>query len=550
MRRIAALTVGFAMAIGLPACGGGGNGGSGSGKAGAPSGSSEAASLVPSTALALVSVSLSPSSDQKAKVDAIGAKFGAKQNFDQVKSDAVDKASRQLGLDPQNVKSWLGDHLAVAVLPGSGANPSPAPVGLLEVKDEAKARDDLARATPKDGQKPTYRIVGHFAVLAGGPKQDPATAKALIDQIEGQSRHQADSLAKQEKFTGVVSRVHGDQLAIAWIDGKGLLDLARSRGAKSGRSAQCGASSYGNADLALGLHAEDQAVALEGFAVGTGTRQTNGGKPSISEGVPADALGELTVFDLGGTFDKLVKLAQTCGGATTASTAVGTPTSANPAVPGRRRPGFPGGDPTAALKKATGIDLQADVLPFMHGETAIVVGAPAAGSKVPSFGLVVDPTDKARAQGAADKIRAAIEGRLSGLRFEARSIAGATAYVFPVPIPKVNVQPAFGVVNNRFIIASSPEELTALAKDASNPLGSTPSYKSVLGSADGPVQFQLLARIGAVRDLVGGLLQRSKNRLGRDLKSGQQALAHLDALGLRVSRSGDATHFTMKVSFN
>ncbi|MHB8670231.1 MAG: DUF3352 domain-containing protein [Acidimicrobiales bacterium] len=548
MRRIAALAVGLAMAAALPACGGGGSSTRGSGS-GTPAGSSDAASLVPSTALALVSVTLSPSSDQKAKVDAIGAKFGAKQNFDQVKSRAIDTASKQLGLDPQNVRSWLGDHLAVAVLPGSGASSSPAPVGLLEVKDEAKARDDLARVNPKNGQKPSYRVIGHFAVIAGGPKEDAATSKALLDQIDEQSRHQADSLAKQAKFSGVLSHIHGDQLATAWIDGKGLLELAQRRGAKAGRSAQCGASSYGNSDLAFGLHAEDQAVALDGFVQGAGAQQTNGGKPSLSEGVPADALAELTVFDLGSAFDKVVKVAQSCKSTGTAGSGSSTPGS-DTVKPGRRLPGIPGGDPTAALKKATGIDLQTDVLPFMHGETAIVVGAPAANSKIPSFGLVVDPTDKAKARSAVDKIRAAIESRLGSLRFEARSVNGGTAYVFPVPLPKVNVQPAFGVINDRFIIASSPEELTALASTASNPLSASPSYKSVLGSAEGPVQFQLLARLGAVRGLIGSLVQRSKNRLGKDLKSGGQALQHLDSLGLRISRSGDAAHFTMKVSFN
>src|SRR5205085_2555670 len=97
-----------------------------------------------------------------------------------------------------------------------------------------------------------------------------------------------------------------------------------------------------------------------------------------------------------------------------------------------------------------GIDLQNDVLAWMHGE-AVIVGGPPTAATTPDLALVVQPTDRAAAEGAVTKVVASVEQRL-GIKLDPRpGPGGATEYVLPGAM-RQGVQPALALLKDKFVV--------------------------------------------------------------------------------------------------
>src|SRR6202011_4189017 len=162
---------------------------------------------------------------------------------------------------------------------------------------------------------------------------------------------------------------------------------------------------------AFSIFATPNTLSLEGVSQG-GSSSAASGAATLTMGLPADSSAALTMFDLGGIFHRVLSCFAT-----------------------------PGSSVDNGLKKLTdlsGIDLDADVLSWLHGEAVAVVGPSPGAGKAPAYGLLVAPSDQAKAVAALVKLRTTLADQGVGLKQQ--SIGGANAYVFDRPVG-TGVQP-------------------------------------------------------------------------------------------------------------
>jgi hypothetical protein len=179
----------------------------------------------------------------------------------------------------------------------------------------------------------------------------------------------------------------------------------------------------------------------------------------------------------------------------------------------------------------------------MHGETVVAVGPPTTGP-TPDFALLVHATDPTKAKAAVTKISSVLEQRL-GVKLDQRpGPDGSTMYVFPAAL-RTGIQPAMALVKDQFILASSSDYLTRLAKGSGDFQGSK-SFKDTLGSAEPGTQFQLVLQVSSIRQYIEGLLTgASKQKYETDVKPW---LDPFSAAAIRVHKDGKDTKFEVKAT--
>ena len=315
----------------------------------------------------------------------------------------------------------------------------------------------------------------------------------------------------------MVDKLTGTRFVFGWADGKAVVDAIKATKAGQRSVAGFNLSQFGSAGMAaFDLHAESSAVVFKVLAETTGAT-TKAGSAKLTGDLPANSLGELTIFDLGSLAQRGL------------AAIVGISPEA--------------GRVPAQFQQATGLDLQNDVLSWMHGESVIVVGPPA-GGPIPDFALLIAPSDQGKAQAAVTKIQAALQQRF-GIKLDQRTVSGGTMYVFPQAIPNLRgVQPAMALLSGKFILASSPDYITALAKGGD--FASSDAFKNTLGSSKDGTQFQLVLNLAGIRTYVESLLSGSrKAAYERDVK---RYVDHLDAFGIRTTRDGNLFDLELKVT--
>lgn len=511
MRRrtaVATLAVGLAL---LPACGGG------------TDEASRAAGITPTDALALVSVNLDPSIAQKRNLLAIARRFPdareeVKGEFDETRDGLLAALLEDSGLDfGRDVKPWLGDEVALVVLPPGSEGP-PLVLALVETDDAGRARAAIDKATRAGEFSGAYRVVGDFVVISD--QDDEAADARALDAVVAQSRKDDGGLARSAEFTRVVDRLHGDRLLLAWVDVKGAVGVAEGLGALGGvpllGSFRDKASAF-----ALDLHVEEAAVVLQAVAPAT-TDQAPGGDARLTRSLPAASLGALTVFNLRRGAGEALR-----------------------AVTGSA--GVRGGDPLAELEQSFGVDLEADLLSWMEGEAVVVAGPAPAGGAIPRFALVVAASDRAGAAAGLEKLRTALTSR--GVPLEPRPVAGATAHVASQPLTE-GIQPAMGLFGERFVLASDPGYLETLASAADPGLGAASAYRSVLGEGGGRASFQFVALLDPIREALERAVlgdQAARRDYERDVKPNVEPLS---AFGIVARRDGDFDEVQMRLTFD
>ncbi|MBV8982008.1 MAG: DUF3352 domain-containing protein [Acidimicrobiia bacterium] len=499
-RALGSLIVAVVVATGLAACGNSG---------GKTDETKKAAAFVPTSALAYISVAVNPSDSQKSDIDGILAKFpkASKKTFDAARDDALTQAVKNLGLDyTQDVKPWLGDELSLAVMPNT---PNPSVVGLIKSKDDTQATAALAKAAKSPNFDAAYKVVKGYAIVV--QKKDTA----LLDTVA----RQADSgggLAADAKFTRVVDKLSSDRVVTAWADGHALLALAKaelSRQTGKARINLDGIPDIGSA--AADLHAVSSGGVLSGVIETPGS--SGGGDLSVTNNLPSDSLGAISLWNLGGAFDSVL----------------GAVLQSNPQA---------SGDLNKAQQQL-GLDIRQDVLSWMHGETVIALGPPTTGP-TPDFALLVRATDTSKAQAAVAKINSVLTQKL-GVKLDQRpGPNGSTMDVFPAPI-RTGIQPAMALVGDNFILASSTDYLTRLAKGSGGFDGGS-AFKDTLGSAEPGTQFQMVLQMSSIRQYIEGLLTgKSKQRYETDVKPW---LDPFSAAAMRVRKDGSLTRFEMKAT--
>jgi hypothetical protein len=165
------------------------------------------AEALPASTIGYVSIDLDPAGGQKIDAFRTLNKFPAFK--DEVGIDSVDQLRSKLGhelvsqadcpgLDyDQDIDPWLGDRMAVAAVPLHG---KPTPVGVLQVKDDGKARDGiktLEQCAP-DGERPGYVVKDGWMVFA----QTQDQADQVVDATDHGSLADDATYQKWTKAVG------------------------------------------------------------------------------------------------------------------------------------------------------------------------------------------------------------------------------------------------------------------------------------------------------------------------------------------------------------
>lgn len=266
--------------------------------------------LVPSTALAYLRVDTDPSVGQKVSAVRFLQKVpqvkGAVDSGDPRKRlvDALIERSGKKDLSyARDIEPWLGDRIAVAVLPPKSEGADPEPLVVVQVKDEAKARAGIAKLSAGDTDKPEVTFKDGYALLTSAGNGKAVTA-ALAK----------GTLADSTTYAGDVAAVGDQGVASGWVD---LAALAKYTGALSGDNAPAALSTFGG-DLkgagraAFALRFDADAIELVGVSRGA----TSVKKPTATAGstitrLPADTAVALSVSGLdqaiGQSWDGIVK---------------------------------------------------------------------------------------------------------------------------------------------------------------------------------------------------------------------------------------------------
>lgn len=511
--KLTSLAVVASLLLVLPACGG------------KTDEATRAAGITPVNALALVSVNLDPSIEQKRNLLSVARRFPAasdkvKGEFDETRDELLDDLVKEAGLDfKRDVEPWLGDEVAFALLPPAGGD-EPRPVVFVQTTDEAKATTALEKVRKSGDFEGQYRMVDGFAVISD--QSDPVDEEKVLDVIEAQAKKDDGGLAKSKAFTEVVDELAGDRLVLAWTDVQAVIRLAQESRPIPGfdlTGAFKDASS-----VAVDFRAENEALVFEG--VSRPFNEGKGGDPKITEGLSKDSIGAFTFFDVATVFKQVMALV-TGGG-------------------GGEGDGF-----AQEFEQQTGLDLQTDILSWMEGEFVVVAGAVPEEQLFPDFGLVIEPTDMAKAKAALPKIVQSLETS-ANIQLEERKVGdGATAYVVPEAFTP-GIQPAMALFDDRFVLANRVEYLEELSKPASSELGDSSSYEKVVGEGSSQTVAQMILRIDPIREAIEKAFLDSAEGDERDDYETEirPNLEPLDAFGFLARHDGKFDRFEMKVTFD
>lgn len=512
MRRIIGSLAIVGMLLALPACGGKTNE------------RVRAAGIVPANAIGFLSVNLEPAIEQQRSLLSFAKAFPdakVKDEFGDAKDELLSEILSESGMTLADVKPWLGKEIAVAAFAGKAAGSTPSFIVIIDSSDDAKAEAALKKAKDIGG----YRVVDGYALVVG--EQDTGTL--VLDAVAAQAKDGKNGLAEQTRFTQVIDELHGDRLVLGWVDTPRLAELGEQ--ALSGLGGMGGGftTQFGQSNpIAFDLHAAPGAMVIEGAGIAAGDGGSRGA-PKLTEGLPAETMVALSLFNIGGSLTKA--FGQLDG--STGTTIVGGEMAAD-AISGVKD-GF---------KEATGLDLEGDLLSWMGGEVVVAAAPSAAGHPFPDVALLVEPTDKAKAESAVAKIRQALVEQ--GLELKDVDAAGTKGFTTTEELTD-GVQPAMALFEDRFVIATSPAYLTAMGKPSTASFGASQPYRSVVDTGDNAATaFQLVLRIDPIREAIEkatGLAEDAEY-----MKDVQPNLEPLDVLGIRAFRSGKFDRFEMKLT--
>ena len=470
-----------------------------------------AAGITPPDVLAFFSLSLDPSVEQKRHLLSVAEAFpkaDVKEEFDESRDELLEGLADEAGLDYETqVKPVLGPEVALAFFPPAEKGGEPEGALIIAIDDEEAARDLVAKGT----EGAAYRIVGdHLLATMEGPRAD-----AMFDRFEGRS--EGGGLSAKPEFDRLTSELHGDRLLLGWIDLPRLVELAKD--ATEGQDIPYTDFDPWNAigkstPAAFDLHAENQAIVFEAVSAATGDEK--GARPVITEGLPADLLGALTVFDLKKALGDVVE---------SFTNELGDDSG------------------TGDFADELGLDPQRDILAWWGGETVLAVGPMNEATGFPDAALIVEPSDRAAAEaGELKLINAAEEATGPLTRHEVEG-----SRVHTISEETEGLRPAFGLLKDRFIFATSLEYFEEVATKDSAALSESEGYESVIDpDTSGATQTQLYLDIDKIREA----LERTFDMTSDDdyMREARPNLEPLDRFGMRAARIGDLNRVRLEIT--
>ena len=259
-------------------------------------------SVLPQDTIGFVKLDLDPAAGQKAAVMSLMQKFPALEDVDEdIKGNLLDELLQQSGAEltyAEDVEPWLGDRMAVAAVPDPGSEMGIAPVFVAAITDEEAMTDTLDRVRDEMGQGFGFSVRDEFVLIA-------------------QSQELADDLAAAEgtleddgDYSGDRDALGGDQIAVAWADLSAFQALlAQTPGyaeaPESMNMLGMGGELGGRA--IFGIHAEDDALEIEGLNFGVSDLGTAGQVDAPSELVRTLPEDTIAAFGLGGPGERAVQ---------------------------------------------------------------------------------------------------------------------------------------------------------------------------------------------------------------------------------------------------
>lgn len=458
-----------------------------------------AAGFAPADSLAYASVYLTPSTGQQMSLGDILIKLPGFTDRNALGTKIDELAQRFLGgtgLDYRaDVKPWLGDEVALAVVRGGSAGQVIGAGSLVvaAVKDQPAAHAAIARIVAKgNGTSSTESYQGVAITVAHGASgqagafaivdtmllagSDVGTVHAAIDAAQGRS----NSLADTDAYRRATQSLPVDRLAAAYVNFSGVASAAGQSSLASG---------YKGAALALVAVSDGLQIVGRAPFDATGadaSARTNfalGSEPAALPGwMPASTHAELVFFGARQTFDAVVaQLGTAPGGAQAQQTLAQL---------------------RALAALGLGIDLDRDLLPLFDREAAVAIqevsGSTGRGQ------LLLRPHDSAAAGDALRRVTESLRGR--GSQVSEQQIAGVT--VTTIGVPQVG-RVAWAIQDGVVMLGLTPEDVGAAlqAHASGNTLGSSAGYRSAFSSAGVRVGNELYLDAAGVLPWVETLVQ-------------------------------------------
>ena len=404
-----------------------------------------AATMAPAATVAYANVYLQPSTGQQMNLSGLIGRlpgFADEAALDEKVDQVVQNLLGLTGIDYRaDIKSWLGDQVAFAAWP-TGPDPAQAATVVFAETTDADAAStaiaDLFAAQGTSfstetyegveiqvGEGTAYAVVDGMLVLGNGTE----AIQGVVD-----TSGETDSLATQDAFIGAMDDLTDDYLASFYVDVAGLAEA-------SGTSTDVGGATTASAVLV----AEPDGLRLSGSV--PLTEPSGGGSPpvgtaaepgTLSGWMPERTIAEATVFGVRGALEEGLAVAGD--------------------VP-------EGEDVTSALDTirtlaafAFGVDLDADILPMLDGETALAVGG-IGPAGMPSGQLLLRPSDA----DAAEDVLHRMADRIGATGGSATTETLEGIDVTAISIPDT-IDAAFGVVDGVVVIGLSPGDVAAVAE--------------------------------------------------------------------------------------
>ena len=455
-----------------------------------------AAALAPAGTTVYANLYLQPSTGQKMNLNEL---IGRLPGFadDAALDDKIDQVVQNLlsttGVDYRaNVKPWLGDQVALA---GWATGPDLAEVAtvvFVGVTDQEAAAASIPELAGDVGfttetyegveisvsADTAYALLDGMLVVANGAEP----LHAVIDTSAG-----AESLATQPAFTEAMDRLPADYLASFYVDVAGIADTA-------GTTTDLGGATTAGAVLV----AEPEGLRLSG-SVPVSTESPNAEPGTLSGWMPEGTLAEVTVFDLRGTLEESLAVVEEVPEGEQATSALDTVRA------------------LAAL--ALGVDLDAEVLPLLEGETAVALSGIGLDG-TPSGQLLLRPPDTDAATGLLQRVADRIGS--SGGTSTTEELEGIE--VTTVSLPDT-FDASFGVVDGVVVIGLNAGDVSAVAEAHASglTLDQTSGYQQAFDLATARAGTEAWVDVGTLGGLASLAVELPDD--ARDILSGLGSFA-------------------------
>ncbi|GAA4563534.1 DUF3352 domain-containing protein [Planotetraspora kaengkrachanensis] len=340
--------------------------------------------VLPGNAIAYLRLDLDPAANQKVALLAIGRKFPGirdslsdddprKALFEAIKGDSPDLAKVDYAKD---VEPWLGDRAGLAVLPPAGDGKDPDIAVAVQVKDEAAARDGIAKLGAEDEFGLAFR--DGYAILAKTQAAADGYAKAA-------------TLAQNAEFGGDTAAVGEPGVMSFWMN---LGKLAAMSGAEAQGLNASTLESIKDTRFAGALRFDDDYAELAAITRGGQPTQIDAQPVKIAE-LPASTVGAVSLSGLGDGFAKQWPTIQQAA-------------QANP-------DGQVFTKSLEQFQQLYGLSIPDDVVTLLGKSLTIALDQEGLDGQQPNVGAVLT-TDPVKAQGIVTKLEGILAGSGAPLR--------------------------------------------------------------------------------------------------------------------------------------